>query len=671
MRQDERLAGTTLELPGKVIFVAARPGRERLRLLEEWREKAEQNGARAWVLPCRFTEGGPWAGARNLFRSLLDEIRESRPDLLGKHEYELAHVLPELKPVTEARNANLTDIATPDEKVRNYAGDRAYRIVHGLIDLLSSLKPATDGRPWVILCDSFEESGSIGGRFFRELMRRRGRQFELTLVVATAPDASARIRAEFDERLAGPVLPFDLPEEEPEKVDVEAATQAAMEIERRMQHEGLPVAVGLIDLLHLWRQAGRPERIFRWEVLALDQFNTQGLYEDALAYGSTLLERQEIHAPDDEQLRWAVFVKNLMSLLGLQQILAAQALAEEVAIGKFADPYRRAQLCYLVSMMYARFLPERDLDRAEQLLDEGLEELERADIPPDVLHFQSVFNRNGLALVRFFQGRHAEAIDLCLSGFERLKEHLSPEQHRLHRSVLLYNIAQVYSALGMDDDAIRHYTLAMEMDPNFSEYYNERANLHFRAGRYEEALRDYQMAGELSPPYYELYTNLGQCHRHLGRFEEAAAAYSKALDLEPGQVLALLGRAQCEEALGQAAAALADYDEALALVPGQWEALANRATLHYDRGDLPSALKDMEAAIELAPQVAGLYQNRGFLHSELGMAEEAARDFSTYLSLDPEAADRDEVLARLQDLQALAPGNPGAGQAGAASELAV
>jgi tetratricopeptide (TPR) repeat protein len=352
-----------------------------------------------------------------------------------------------------------------------------------------------------------------------------------------------------------------------------------------------------------------------------------------------------------------VFVKNLMSLLGLQQILAAQALAEEVAIGKFADPYRRAQLCYLVSMMYARFLPERDLDRAEQLLDEGLEELERADIPPDVLHFQSVFNRNGLALVRFFQGRHAEAIDLCLSGFARLKEHLSPEQHRLHRSVLLYNIAQVYSALGMDDDAIRHYTLAMEMDPNFSEYYNERANLHFRAGRYEEALRDYQMAGELSPPYFELYTNLGQCHRHLGHFEEAAAAYSKALDLEPGQVLALLGRAQCEEALGQAEAALADYDEALALAPGQWEALANRATLHYDRGDLPGALKDMEAAIELAPQVAALYQNRGFLHSELGMTGEAARDFSTYLRLDPEAEDRGEVLARLQDLQALASGN--------------
>ena len=668
MRQDERLAGIDPQLPGKVIFLAARPGRERLRLLDEWREKAERDGARAWVLRCRFEEGGPWAGARDLFRSLLDEIREQQPDLLGKHEYELAHVLPELKPVTEARNANLTDIASPDEKVRNYAGDRAYRIVHGLIDLLGSFKSAADSRPWVILCDAFETSGSIGGRFFRDLMRRRGRQLGLTLVAATAPEASAGVRAGFDASLAGPVLAFDLPDEEPEAVDVEAVTREALEIERQMQHEGLPVAVGLVDLLHLWRQADNPERVFRWEVVALDRFNTQGLYEDALAYGGTLLERQKIHAPDDEQLRWAVFVKNLMSLLGLQQTVAAQALAEEVAIGKFADPYRRAQLCYLLSMMHARFLPERDLDRAEQLLDEGLEELERADIPPDVFHFQSVFNRNGLALVRFFQGRHAEAIDLCLSGFERLKEHLSPDQHRLHRSVLLYNIAQVYSSLGMADDAIRHYTLAMEMDPNFSEYYNERANLHFRAGRYEEALSDYQMAGELSPPYFELYTNLGQCHRHLGRFADAAAAYTRALDLEPGQVLALLGRAQCREILGEAAGALEDYDEALAREPGQWEALANRATLHYERGDLPAALRDMDAAVELAPQVAGLYQNRAFVLAALGMAEEEARDLSNYLELDPEAEDREEVRARVRELQALASGRP---ETGAAAEVTV
>lgn len=662
MSQDGRLE-TAIEDPGTVVFIAARPGRERLRRLEEQREKAERAGARAWVLPCRFTEGGPWAGVRNLFRSLLDELRASRPDLLARHEYELAHVLPELKPVTEARNANLTDIARPDEKVRNYAGDRAYRIVHGLIDLLSSFKSPADERPWVILCDSFEESGSMGARFFRELMRRRGRQLALTLVVATAPEASARVRGEFDERVAGPVFSVDLPDEAPEEIDAEAAARAALELERQMQHEGLPVAVGLIDLLHLWRQAGQPERIFRWECVALDLFNTQGLYEDALAYGSGLLERQQALAPEEETLRWAIFVKNLMSLLGLQEVVKALALAEEVAIGKISDPYRRAQLCYLVSMMYARFLPDRDLDRAERLLDEGLAELERADIPRDIYHFQSVFNRNGLALVRFFQGRHAEAIDLCQSGFERLKQHLSPDQHRLHRSVLLYNIAQVYSSLGLPDDAIRHYTLAMEMDPNFSEYYNERGSLHFRAERYEEALSDYLMAGELSPPYFELYTNLGQCYRHLGRFEEAVAAYSRALDLEPGQVLALLGRAQCEEALGQAAAALADYDEALALLPGQWEALANRASLHYDRGDLPAALRDMDAAVELAPQIPGLYQNRAFVLSALGMAGEAARDLSTYLRLDPEAEDREEVLARVQELHALVPGQPGAGAA--------
>src|SRR5262249_47600714 len=157
---------------------------------------------------------------------------------------------------------------------------------------------------------------------------------------------------------------------------------------------------------------------------------------------------------------------------------------------------------------------------------------------------------NGLAMIRHFQGRYQEAIELCREGFRELEQHLHEDRHRLHRSVLLYNMAQVYTAVGAYDDALRHYAMTMDMDPNYSEYYNDRGNVYLKLGRLAEAEADYLKAIELSPPYHEVYTNLGQCYRRMGRLDDAVRAYSAALDLSPHLALALAGRGQCHDELG-------------------------------------------------------------------------------------------------------------------------
>jgi tetratricopeptide (TPR) repeat protein len=339
-----------------------------------------------------------------------------------------------------------------------------------------------------------------------------------------------------------------------------------------------------------------------------------------------------------------------MSYLGLLDSAGAYRVAQEDAIGQTENLEWRGQLHYLLAMLYARFFPQRDLAKGEELLDLGLRDLEQADMAEETRHFQTVFNRNGLAMVRHFQGRFQEAIDLCRDGLQRLESHLSPDRHRLHRSVLLYNMAQVYFAVGEHEQALSHYSVAMEMDPNYSEYFNERGNVFLRMGRHEEARADYLRAIELSPPYFEVWTNLGQSCRLLGRMEEALSAYARALDLEPGQLLALLGRAQAREALGQVDGAMADYTAALALNADLWDAVASRAVLHYERGELGACLDDLNRAIELAPQVPDLYQNRALVLSDLGYRERAAQDLATYLELNPAAEDRTEVEERLQRL---------------------
>jgi hypothetical protein len=181
---------------GKIAFVEAPSRQARRDRLNELRREAEQEGAKAWVLPCAFEEGGPWAGIRDLYLPLVEKAsEEQQQQLLQQHDYEICHVLPEMKRRIPVRNPCLTDIAGPDEKVRNYPADRAYRIVHGLIDLLTSLKEPHDSSSWVLLCDDFEAIGHIGHRFLKELMRRRGERLRLTLVLATAPGRGEEARA--------------------------------------------------------------------------------------------------------------------------------------------------------------------------------------------------------------------------------------------------------------------------------------------------------------------------------------------------------------------------------------------------------------------------------------------------------------------------------------------
>ena len=303
-------------------------------------------------------------------------------------------------------------------------------------------------------------------------------------------------------------------------------------------------------------------------------------------------------------------------------------------------------------MLHARFLEPNDQDRAEHHLQQALAVLAAGnEIPERDRQFLTVFMMNGLALVRLRQRRVPEALELCREAIARLNEHLGPEHHRLHRSVLFFNVAQVHAQVGPYEDAIDFFSEAMLLDPNYSEYYNDRGAVYFKMGLLEQAEADYLEAIELSPPYAEVWTNLGQCYRAMGRMEEAVGAYSRAIDLEPSGTLALVGRAEAYAELGRASLALADYDRALAIDADQPLTLASRAILHYEADRLLASIDDLDAALELAPDLGELYQNRAVALREIGRFDQAARDLVTYLELCHDAEDREDVEASLSALR--------------------
>lgn len=149
-----------------------------------------------------------------------------------------------------------------------------------------------------------------------------------------------------------------------------------------------------------------------------------------------------------------------------------------------------SQAHYLLAMLHARFFPQRDLVKAVEHLEQGLALLKNAELPEDVYFFQYVFLNNGLAYVRAQQKRAEEAIALCRDGLELLNQHLKPDVHRLHHSVLMYNIAQVYADTHQYTEAIHTLTATLQLDPNYLEYYNERGTLYFKLDQFSEAEQD-------------------------------------------------------------------------------------------------------------------------------------------------------------------------------------
>lgn len=663
--QDQLLRYDPADGP-RLIFLETPSGGMTTAHLDEWTASAAEEKIAFQRLSCGAQCGGPWAGAAQLFRQLLPDLEQRGADLMASHGTELSTVLPTLKARLKETSMSLTDISSTDEKVRNYPLDRAYRNIHGLIDLLAAWQEHEDLPAFVIVCESFEESGSLARRFFLDLMRRRGAALRLTLVLVAKTgffdglDLLDEYEQDIEFHDQGAVfeiirLRSSSPEEPAALPCPEQMREKALELEGLIRGDVLHQTECLPHLIYHWLHSETPERAVEWQGWAFATYNHLGFYEDALPFGDVVLQNLETLTRQESIFtRWNLVGALSNCYLALGKPDKALEIVVNEALEKVDDPTDQVRISYVIALIYSRFLSNPDFEKAEEYIERGLAILDSGEVPGHDSTFLRVFTLNGLAFVRHRQGRPDEALELCREGYRFLEDELPEGMHRLHRSVLLYNSGQVHSAMRSHDDAIRYYSRAIDIDPNYSEYFNERGNIFLNIGELDLAIADYHEAISVSPPYHEVWTNLGQALKMLGRFEEAIAAYSRSLDLAPRQLLPRLGRAQVFEQLGYSQQAIDDYSKALVLDPDQPLSLSNRAVLFYEKRELERALADFNSALSLDPENPGLYFNRAVLFEDMERPESALDDYRSYLRILPKAEDRPEVQEKISTLSAQA-----------------
>lgn len=245
------------------------------------------------------------------------------------------------------------------------------------------------------------------------------------------------------------------------------------------------------------------------------------------------------------------------------------------------------------------------------------------------------------------------------------------EQPRIH-AYAEASQGYVKQSKGEYKAAIKHYTAALQLNPDLAEVYHNRGTLKNALGQHKTAIADWDAALRCNPALAEAYFNRGAAKNTLGDAEGSIADCTAAIDLNPEAMPAYYNRAQAKMELKRYAEGIEDYDKVLKLPISKTDsygAYYNRALAKYllgldtaAQGDEEEAVQlyhasipDYTHAIKVAPDrilASRNYNNRGYSkyliaehESAHGNMEEARNLYEAALLDSEEAIKRDRKNA--------------------------
>ncbi len=184
--------------------------------------------------------------------------------------------------------------------------------------------------------------------------------------------------------------------------------------------------------------------------------------------------------------------------------------------------------------------------------------------------------------------------------------------------------------------AIKDYTAAIRLKPDFVMAHINRGITKVQLGQFAAAISDFNAAIRLKPNYAEAYNNRGTTKVQLGQFAAAISDFNAAIRLKPDYADAYNNRGITNAQLGEDAAAIVDYDTAIQLQPDLADAYYNRGNVKRRFGEHTEAIEDYDTAIRLRPDFVNAYINRGISKTQLGQHAAAISDYDTVIRLRPD-----------------------------------
>jgi tetratricopeptide (TPR) repeat protein len=189
------------------------------------------------------------------------------------------------------------------------------------------------------------------------------------------------------------------------------------------------------------------------------------------------------------------------------------------------------------------------------------------------------------------------------------------------RATALYSRGVGERLVGNLAAAIRTFTQAIELNPEFGEAYFRRGICFHMIGEDKMAIADFQQASHIN--YDDPRANLweGFTYAKLGEYHEALRAYGDAIAASDRYTPAYANRGRAYMMLGEYEKAIKDFDEAIRLEPGNAEYYFVRGVAYEQLRNNQKAADSFAAAIEFDKKHAGAYRHLAAVEGALGRSE--------------------------------------------------
>ena len=201
-----------------------------------------------------------------------------------------------------------------------------------------------------------------------------------------------------------------------------------------------------------------------------------------------------------------------------------------------------------------------------------------------------------------------------------------------HEAVL-NNLSAIWADRGEYDKAIELLLTHDDADSNFQIQSTLSAVFKYK-GELEQSIKHARVALALEPNLPDTWNNLGSSLRALGQWEDAILALNEAVAKQPRFALALynLGNAYLEKR--DLKSAIHYYDQALEADPNYASAHVNRGNCYRELRNFDEAEKSYQKAYELNDQLIETQFNLGVIYMEQSRFTDAISCFSKTITTD-------------------------------------
>jgi len=184
------------------------------------------------------------------------------------------------------------------------------------------------------------------------------------------------------------------------------------------------------------------------------------------------------------------------------------------------------------------------------------------------------------------------------------------------------------------EQAIKLFSQAININPEYANAYNSRGDAYYRLGKYEKSQQDSSAAIRHNPNDANAYYDRGFSLYSIGEYNGAIIDYNQAIKINPEYANAYYGRGLARFQIKENRKAIADLNQAIAINSKFAPAYLHRGIIRRKIGEKLEAIKDFDQAITINSKYTEAYYERGKTQYALNDKTAAQKDFTKVIELD-------------------------------------